>query len=437
MLTITEKELLFSQNCFEFNKWTNTMLPSLCANDAIALLLSALPILAIKDEATFITVCQKFLRVSQCEQLFADVYEELVDFLINNLLLEDMNAGITTALADLTQNFHRFGGRTKGDFVLWAARRLKRHPDLRKHSSVRDFIALGTEDFGESEAKRMAGFEYTIHGDEYHIPIGIDEKECPILWKVLDLKWAKDLWPVHAMKFSNGKYFAAKTVNSHTVAMHRLRFNIDVGDKVEAYDGDFLNFCYIKIVTTRQWFCADWSAPHSCGFGPAPKKDEEPVFKPLEGVTPPVEFVSQEDVLNIHVAHDSWGRDRASVKRQNDKNWRINRRQFLQVKNDEGEMQDIEFTEDGVRAPKEGRNTPANRPRLDVHDRAESQGIKRELRSAEALDAAIENPVHDGHEAGRESDPPQAELIRPTAIDSVDQIEAEIDKLAAKEDATG
>ena len=124
-----------------------------------------------------------------------------------------------------SEHFHLFGGKTRGDFVLWAARRLRRLPALLNHATLRDYVAMGIEDFDDAKPD-LSDFKFTTHempfGTEYHIPL-----EGGHVWRIRDLKQAKALWPVRVMMVSGTPYLT-KSVRGHTVFVHRLFFRIEI-----------------------------------------------------------------------------------------------------------------------------------------------------------------------------------------------------------------
>jgi len=435
MLTQLEKEVLYSQNCFKLGAWAASNLPTLDTASTLQLL-TALPAIEVKNEAAFVTICKAWLRIQQCLGFYQQVRDDLIEFLWNNLLLEDTNAEIGAVLADLTKHFHRFGGRTRGDFVLWAYRRLQRHPDLRKYASIRDFINIEIDDFREAtvseadEEERLRDFTYTIHGEEghleYHIPIGQKENGDPVIWKVNTLDYAKGLWPVHAAKRSSGKYFVAKTVNGrHSVAVHRLKFNIGLRDAVKAYDDDFCNFCQILCVTTQQIFLGDWANKNH------EKAKDGGLFKPAEGTAPgPVRVLGEEWIDNLHISHDRWGRPNPLADERQEKFENTQMRQFIKVGQDGDKT--LEFggwqkgsgpvtADDIVRATLPGRNISATWAKLSKVDIAEGNAVKQEMAVTTIRDRNREfSGARDGDEAGEE----RKNVIvddRPTLVDDLEE----------------
>jgi hypothetical protein len=356
MLTRETKEALFSQHGFELQGWVTSNLPTLDTATAIARLLKSLPDIPIKSEAAFITTCKAWLRIQQCLGFWKEVLDDVVEFIADNLPLD----GMDSALEDLKNNFHRFGGRSKGQFILWAHKRLKRRPgylDLcRINVSIADF-----DDDQESDPK----FEYTRSGDIFLVNLGEDENG-PILWRVPTLKLARSLWPVRAKKLPTGKYFVAKTVLGHTVAVHRLMFNVNLGDHVAAWDGNLLNYGLIRYTRTVKVTLGDMVGP---------------------------EEVEEESwIHNLHVTHDTWGRNPIAAERQTQFDSRM-----LQISTGVNEDGDVETLEVGgwqtglgpvdastpFRATKSGKNTSANLVKLDREDYAEGDAVRKEMAQSE------------------------------------------------------
>ncbi len=244
MLTRDAKETLFSQYAIELQGWVTINLPTLDAN-AVAQLFVELPSIKIKNRSTFVTACKRWLRVRQCIGFYEQVGEDLSDFLINNLPLDYVDA----AIENVTQNFHMFKGRTKGHFILWAYRRLKRFPHFREDRDAVQSFDLDLSDFCDDRdySNRFKDFEYVKNGSTYLVSIGVDEKGCAIVWKVPSLSMAKRLWPITAQKV-RGKYIAVKVVGGRPIPAHRLLFEIGPDEQVKAWNGDLLDWTNAKYV---------------------------------------------------------------------------------------------------------------------------------------------------------------------------------------------
>ena len=273
MLTLIEKEVLFSTHCFELQTWVNRALPTLDGITAVAQLASALPEIEIKNATAFVTTCKKYLRVRQCHQFFKAEKAGIVDFLAESLLLEDWETETHKALQHLVENFHFFGGKARGDFLLWAAKRLNNLPSLKKHATLRDFIAMGIEDFDETK-RDLSDFTYTEHsmpfGKEWHIPL-----EGGHVWRVRDLRHAKGLWPVSVKKV-NGTPYVVKVVQGHTVFVHRLFFNVEMGEVIRAYDDDYTNMSMYPFSRHEgRRTGADWEKPRNYSEEKPDKEKDE------------------------------------------------------------------------------------------------------------------------------------------------------------------
>lgn len=244
MLSRESKEFLFSQYALELQGWTSSALPTLDAT-AVAQLLAELPSIKVKSERTFVSACKRWLRVRQCISFYEQVGEELSDFVINNLPLDNVDA----AIENVTQNFHMFKGKNKGQFILWVYRRLKRLPQFQEDRNVVHSFDLDLSDFCDDRdyLDRFKDFEYVKNGSTYLVRIGVDEQGCAIVWKVPSLKMAKRFWPITAQKV-RGKYIAVKVVGGKPIPAHRLLFDISPDEQVKAWNGDLLDWTSAKYI---------------------------------------------------------------------------------------------------------------------------------------------------------------------------------------------
>jgi len=417
--------MLFSSHVFEIQEWTSSALPTLATATAIPQLLMALPSIAIKDASTFVDACQRWLRLKQCRELFEKEQEGLRDFLINNLVVEDWESAVPKALQHLTENVHRFGGKTRGDFLVWAAKRLRRLPELRHYATLRDYLSIGIDDFESKSAKdALADFTFTAHdtvfGMEYHIPIATESG--PVIWRVLDLDWAKSIWPVVVQRTSSGKPYLAKIVRGHTVLVHRLLFKLNPHDVVVSHDGDYTNFSMYPYSQKVEAFWGDWEKP---------SEKSKSALIPAKGMKPMHTEIRQAWLPNLYLAHDRWGVSNSLADDRQETFEETRMFQPLQVE-DEDEKKALEFggmpsgyaapvaTQDVVRATLAGKNTPVTWKKLDREDQFESTGVQKEMASATIRDINREiDQAQSGDEAGEE----RKNVIvanRPTLVDEVE-----------------
>lgn len=203
-------------------------------------------------------------RIAQCWEFYNAEKRGLAAFLLNNLLVEDWQKAVPAALEHLTKNFHRFGGRTRGDFLLWAAKRLRNLPELRHYTTLRDFLIVGIDDFQVKAQADLSDFTYTRHdavfGAEFQVPVPY--KDGPVIWRLHDLDFARSLWPVVVRKTTAGKFYFAKIVQGHEIAVHRLLFRLDPHDVVLAHDGDYTNMSMYPWSQKVEVFWGDWEKPY-------------------------------------------------------------------------------------------------------------------------------------------------------------------------------
>jgi hypothetical protein len=425
MLTPAEKETLFGLHAFELQRWVSSALPTLDATNTVAQLLTVLPDLEIKNENAFVAACKKRLRVPQAQKFFKAEKDGIAMFLADNLFVEDWRTEVNAALQHLVEHFHLFGGKTRGDFVLWAARRLRRLPALMNHATLRDYVALGIEDFDDTKPD-LSDFTYTEHlmpfGKEYHIPL-----EGGHVWRIRDLKHAKALWPVRVMTV-NGTPYLTKMARGHTIFVHRLFFRIEVGDVVRAYDGDYLNMSLYPFSRHEEAYWGDWKDPKK-------KNELKGKLKLIraEGTKTIYTKLTQQWIPNLHVAHDT---NTASAQ-DRQKEFEEKVLQTIEVENEDGESQTVDFggtssgygnpvtTADVVRPLVSGKNSPAWET-LDGGDKFESEGVQYDMKVTAIRDYNRDaDHAQDGDAAGEEPESRHGETPRPTLVDDVSALESE------------
>jgi hypothetical protein len=422
------KVRLFEQHTVELRGWITANLPTLDVYTTLPQLLNALPDLEIKSEVNFLAVCKKWLRVRQCEKFFKAEKDGIAEFLADNLCVEDWQAEVRDALQHLVENFHLFGGKTRGDFWVWAARRLRRLPALMNHATLRDYILLGIEDFDDAKPD-LSDFKFTTHempfGKEYHIQL-----EGGHVWRIRDLKQAKALWPVRVMTV-NGTAYLTKVVRGHTVFVHRLFFRIEIGDVVRAFDGDYLNMSVYPFSRHVECYWGDWKDPQKKNES----KDKLKLIR-AEGTKTIYTELRQQWVPNLHVAHDV--QSNASAQDRQTKFEETCMFQPLEVENEDGESQTLDFggtptgygnpvsTADVVRPVKQ--DTPA-REKLDRADERESEGVRHDMTVSAIRDYNRDaDQAQDGDVAGLKEQVRQPEPDRLTLVDDVAAVEAEIEE---------
>jgi hypothetical protein len=426
MLSRNEKESLFSQHALELQAWVANSLPTLDNVHEIAALSSALPEIEIKDQRAFVGACKKWLRVQQCQQFFKKEKDGIAEFLAESLFVEDWQTESNAALQHLVEHFHLFGGKSRGEFLLWAATRLRRLPALRNHATLRDFINMGIDDFDDVQPD-LSDFKFTVHempfGKEYHIPL-----EDGHVWRVRDLKSAKALWPVHIRKV-DGTPYVIKIVQGHTVFVHRLFFKIGIGDVVRAFDGDYTNFSLYPFSRHVEVFWGDWKNP---------EKTHKSKLIRAEGTKPIYTELRQQWVPNLHVAHDTQA-NASAQDRQSDFEEKM--LQPLELENESGDKERLDFggtptgyanpvaTRDVERPTLSGRNSAANRFAADREDRAEEQAVRKEMTVTTIRDINREAAhAQDGDVAGlfEQVRPPASD--RPSLVEDVTALEAEMER---------
>jgi hypothetical protein len=414
VLTRNDKDLLFSQHALELRSWTTNNLPTLDAVHEVAALSVALPEIEIKKEAAFVAACKKWLRVRQCEKFFRAEKGGIVEFLAESLLIEDWQTETNAALQQLSDNFHFFGGKTRGDFLLWAAKRLNNLPALKKHATLRDYIAMGIDDFDDTKPD-MSDFKFTEHampfGKEYHVQL-----EGGHVWRVRDLRDARALWPVH-VRTVKGTPYLVKLVQGHTIYVHRLFFRIEIDDVVRAFDGDYLNMSLYPFSRHTEVYWGDWATP---------EKTHKSKLIRAEGTKPILTSLKQEWVPNLHISHDT---NNASAQDRQTKFEKTRMLQPLELEDDDGEKKQVNFggmstgyaspvsTSDVVRPIVANKNTPAW-VKLDREDKFESEGVQYDMAVATIRDRNREaDHAQDGDVAGLK------EQVRPPAPDRASLVE--------------
>ena len=418
MLTRNEKEALYSAHCLELQSWVTNSLPTLDSTGEVAALLAHLPEIEIKDKRAFMPTCKKWLRCKQAEKFFRAEKAGMAEFLAESLLIEDWQTESNAALQHLVENFHFFGGKTRGDFLLWCAKRLNNLPSLKKHATLRDYIALGIEDFDETKLD-LSDFKFTEHlmpfGKEWHVQL-----EGGHVWRVRDLREAKALWPVHVRNV-DGTPYLVKIVQGHTVFVHRLFFRIEVGDVVRAFDGDYLNMSLYPFSRHTEVFWGDWKNP---------EKTHKSKLIRAEGTKPILTELRQEWVPNLHVAHDT-ERNASAQDRQTKFEEKV--LQTLEVEGEDGESQTLDFggtstgylnpisTADVVRPQVANKNSPAWE-KLSRADERESAGVRQDMTVATLRDSNRDREhSQDGDEAGDE----RSVGGRPSLVEDVEKVAKE------------
>jgi hypothetical protein len=376
MLQNESKQQLFSQHALELQGWTTNNLPTLDAVREIAQLASALPSIEIKNEVTFVAACKKWLRVRQCEQFYKKEKDGIAEFLVENLCVEDWQTEVGAALQHLVEHFHLFGGKSRGEFLVWVARRLRRLPAMKNHATLRDYVAMGIDDFDDAKPD-LSDFKFSEHsmpfGTEYHISL-----EDGHVWRVRDLKQAKALWPVRVSKV-NGNPYVVKVVRGRTIFVHRLFFNLNIGDVVRAFDGDYTNFSLYPFSRHVEVFWGDWKNP---------EKTHKSKLIRAEGTKPIYTELRQQWVSNLHIAHDTQANAPAQDRQSEFEEKML---QPLEIENGDGAVQAVEFggmasgyanpvsTSDVERPTLAGRNSAANREPLDKVDYQEGKAVRKEM----------------------------------------------------------
>jgi hypothetical protein len=433
------KQRLFEQHTGELRGWITVNLPTLDVYTTLPQLLNALPDLEIKSEAAFLAACKKWLRVRQCEKFFKAEKDSIATFLADNLFVEDWQTEVNAALQHLVENFHLFGGKSRGDFWVWAARRLRRLPALMNHATLRDYIALGIEDFDDAKPD-LSDFKFTEHempfGKEFHIQL-----EGGHVWRIRDLKQAKALWPVRVMTI-NGTPYLVKVVRGHTVFVHRLFFRIEIGDVVRAYDGDYLNMSLYPFSRHEEAYWGDWKDPKKKNELKGKLKltraaDTKPIYTKL----------TQQWVRNLHVAHDV--QSNASAQERQEKFEETCMFQPLEFEDVEtGEKKRVDFggmpsgylnpvsTADVVRPVKQ--DTQGAWEKLDSADERESAGVQYDMNVSAIRDYnrdadQAKYRAKDGDVAGEEPQSRESRRVhyeppRRTIVEDVAVLEAEIEK---------
>jgi len=425
VLTPADKEQLFSQHVLELQAWATANLPTLDGSYEVAALAVALSEIEIKNENAFVAACKKYLRVRQAEKFFKAEKDGIAMFLADNLFVEDWQTEVNAALQHLVENFHMFGGKSRGDFVLWAARRLRRLPALRNHATLRDYVSMSIYDFDDAKPD-LSDFKFTEHempfGVEYHIAL-----EGGHVWRILNLKQARGLWPVRVMKV-NGTPYLVKTVHGHTVFVHRLFFKIEIDDVVRAYDGDYLNMSLYPFSRHEEAYWGDWKDPQ--------KKNElkgKLKLTRAEGTKTIYTKLTQQWVRNLHVAHDV--QSNAPAQERQEKFEDTCMLQPLEFVNEEGDKERVDFggtssgylnpvaTTDVVRPLVANKNSPAWQ-KLDGRDKFESEGVQYDMNVSAIRDRNRDTEqAQDGDEAGEDC---QHETTRPTLVDDVAAVESEM-----------
>jgi hypothetical protein len=428
MLSRNEKESLFSQHALELQSWVTNSLPTLDSTGEVSQLLTALPEVEIKDARVFMTACKRWLRVRQAEKFYKKEKDGIAEFLAESLLVEDWQTEANAALQHLVENFHFFGGKSRGDFILWAAKRLNNLPSLKKHATLRDFINMGIDDFDDTKPD-LSDFKFTEHempfGREFHIPL-----EGGHVWRVRDLKSAKALWPVHIRKV-DGTPYVVKVVQGHTVFVHRLFFKIGIGDVVRAFDGDYLNMSLYPFSRHEEAYWADWQNP---------EKTHKSKLIRASGTKPIYTKLTQQWVSNLHISHDT--ESSQSARDQQEKFDNKNMRQSLELENGDGDTEALEFggyssgyaspvsSQEVVRATLAGKNTPAW-VKLDREDKFESAGVQHDMAIAAIRDRNRDaDHAQDGDVAGlleqvRQPAPDRASLVEDVAAVEEELVKAE------------
>jgi hypothetical protein len=425
MLSNESKQQLFSRFALELQGWTTNTLPTLDAVREIAQLASALPSIEIKNEGTFVAACKKWLRVRQCEQFYKKEKDGIAEFLAENLCVEDWQTEVSAALQHLVEHFHLFGGKSRGEFLVWVARRLRRLPAMKNHATLRDYVAMGIDDFDDAKPD-LSDFKFTEHsmpfGTEYHIPL-----EGGHVWRVRDLKQAKGLWPVRVTKV-NGTPYIVKVVRGRTIFVHRLFFNLNIGDVVRAFDDDYTNFSLYPFSRHVEVFWGDWKNP---------EKTHKSKLIRAEGTKPIYTELRQQWVPNLHVAHDTQVNASAQDRQGEFEEKML---QSLEVDNGDGETQTVDFggvasgyanpvaTADVVRPTLGGKNSAANRGALDKKDYREAQAIRKEMTVARIRDINREaDHAQDDDVAGEErTSVPLTD--RPSLVEDVAALVAEMER---------
>jgi hypothetical protein len=303
---------------------------------------------------------------------------------------------------------------------------LRRLPALMNHATLRDYVALGIEDFDDTKPD-LSDFKFTTHempfGTEFHIQL-----EGGHIWRIRDLKEAKALWPVRVMKV-NGTPYLTKSVRGHTIFVHRLFFRIEIDDVVRAYDGDYLNYSLYPFSRHEEAYWGDWKDPQ--------KKNElkgKLKLAQAEGTKPIYTKLTQQWVRNLYVAHDAQSNASAQERQENFEQTHM--LQFLESEDaDDGYKKLVDFggtssgylnpvaTGDVVRPVKQ--NTHAWE-KLDGRDKFESEGVQYDMKVAAIRDYNRDaERAQDGDAAGEEPESRHGETPRPTLVDDVSALESE------------
>lgn len=375
-------------------------------------------------------------RIKQCWEFYNAEKRGLTEFLLNNLLVEDYRKAVPAALEHLTKNFHRFGGRTRGEFLAWAAKRLRNLPELKHYATLRDFLMVGIEDFEKTSKADLDSFTYTRHdapfGPEYQVPI--PTKDGPVIWRLRDLDFARGLWPVVVKKTTSGKLYIAKVIQNHVVPVHRLFFRLDPHDVVRSHDGDYTNMSMHPLSQQVSVFMGDWEKP-----------DEKSKSKlvPAKGTKILHTELRQSWVPNLYIAHDRWGAPNTQADERQEKFEGTRMSQPIEAQTEDGDKVMLEFggwsegtvsCQDVVRATLEGKNTPATWRKLDREDKRESAGVQHDMTVATIRDTNRDKDrAMDGDVAGLLEQARLPAPDRPSLVEDVEVLEAEMEKALERE----
>jgi hypothetical protein len=352
MLNTKTKETLFEQHGSALGDWVRVKMPTMDAKLLTAQVGLALPTMEIRSEASFITACQAWLRKQQCAKFWQEVKDDVVDCIINKISLDDLN----DVVEDLTKSFAEFAGKTKGDFLVWVSKELKKHPDFVKGSTV-GFFDVRLSDFNDKpDAERLRDFKYVRNGNMYLVKIGEDAQGQAIIWKLPHLWIAKRLWPVKAQRLPGGRYQVVKVVDGEFVPVHRLMFDIGPDQIVKSWNGDLTDFSYVRFRRySRLYLYSDKnSKPSDIG-----------------------ELVETVQRPNLYIASNTLANPAASERQE-----KFDGSHAQYPVDAEGKVQEYGQWEDGslFSEPQEGKNSAANYEEPSKEDRKEANAVRRAMR---------------------------------------------------------
>jgi len=195
-------------------------------------------------------------------------------------------------------------------------------------------------------------------------------------------------------------------VRRQTIFVHRLFFDIKMGDVIRAFDGDFTNHSLYPFSRHTEVFWGDWKNP---------EKTHKSKLVRAEGTKPILTELRQEWVPNLYVAHDT--RANASAQDRQTKFEETRMLQPLEFTDEDGTKNQVDFggmssgylspvsTVDVVRPLVANKNSPAWE-KLNRADERESEGVQHDMTVAMIRDTNRDKDrAMDGDVAGEEHAP--------------------------------